>query len=467
MTVYSKPVFDCVVSSSLQMMIVVNELLSKKTRRETLRGKKRKGTRTGCPTMKRERKTISQIYREISDTMFRRSYRMSFNTFLILYNTIKTHLIAAMSNPSDKANAPNGRIPLSSRLGMAIRVYAGGDPCDIHQLYGVSYREVFYSVDYVTDAINQCPLLAISFPTNHTSQQELAKDFQTVSKAGFSGCCGCLDGILIWMHRPSAKECEDIRVGCSQFFCARKNKYGVNLQALCDRHLRFLDISVLFGGCTSDTLAFELSDMKRRLDTPGFLSPGLYIFGDNAYINTHYLATPFANVNSSEHKTKDSYNYFHSNVRIKVECAFGLLTQRWGILRKPMPRKYTVKKTVSTLSCLCRLHNFLINQRLQDESYDDTANNSNNAVPPPITREDNIHMYMEGAVPMEEVQDTTHLYAPQLADVGHHTDDHNRTNMVRRAAAEAAAAGISSLPRDYLHQQVTEQHLCRPSMTGT
>ena len=71
MTVYSKPVFDCVVSSSLQMMIVANELLSKKTRRAILRGKEKKGTRTGCPTMKRERKTILQIYREISDTMFR------------------------------------------------------------------------------------------------------------------------------------------------------------------------------------------------------------------------------------------------------------------------------------------------------------------------------------------------------------------------------------------------------------
>ena len=227
-----------------------------------------------------------------------------------------------------------------------------------------------------------------------------------------------------------------------------------------------MDISVLFGGCTSDTLAFELSDMKRRLDTPGFLAPGLYIFGDNAYINSHYLATPFPNVNSSEHETKDAYNYFHSNVRIKVECAFGLLTQRWGILRKPMPRKYTVAKTVATISCLCRLHNFLINKRIQDQRQDNTDNN-NNIVLPSITPEDNIHMYMEGAVPMEEVQDTTHLYAPQLADVGHHTDDHNRTNMVRRAAAEAAAAGISSLPRDYLHQQVTEQHLCRPSMTGT
>ena len=222
MTVYSKPVFDCVVSSSLQMMIVANELLSRRRRHAILRGHKRKGTRTGCPSIRRKRKTMSQIYTDIGETMFRRSYRMSFNTFFILYNTIKAQITIAMSNPSYKANAPNGRIALSSRLGMAIRVYAGGDPCDIHQVYGVSYREVLYSVNYVTDAINQCPALAISFPTNYTRQQELAKDFQAVSKAGFMGCCGCLDGMLIWMHRPCAKECEEIRVGCSQFFCSRK-----------------------------------------------------------------------------------------------------------------------------------------------------------------------------------------------------------------------------------------------------
>jgi hypothetical protein len=43
------------------------------------------------------------------------------------------------------------------------------------------------------------------------------------------------------------------------------------------------------------------------------------IFGDNAYINsTCYLATPYTNAS----ETKDDYNFFHSQLRIKIECTF-------------------------------------------------------------------------------------------------------------------------------------------------
>ena len=60
---------------------------------------------------------------------------------------------------------------------------------------------------------------------------------------------------------------------------------------------------------------------------------------------------------------KDAFNFFHSSLRINIECAFGMLVHRWGILCKPIPMNITVKKTTSLVLCLCKLHNFCIIER--------------------------------------------------------------------------------------------------------
>ena len=66
----------------------------------------------------------------------------------------------------------------------------------------------------------------------------------------------------------------------------------------------------------------------------GFLAPGLTLFGDNAYPSSRYMATPFKSVSNGP---KDAYNFSQSQVRIQIECAFGKLVHRWGILRRMMP----------------------------------------------------------------------------------------------------------------------------------
>eukprot|EP00804_Cyclotella_cryptica_P020312 CCRYP_014047-RA/>CCRYP_014047-RA protein AED:0.35 eAED:0.35 QI:0/-1/0/1/-1/0/1/0/184 len=57
---------------------------------------------------------------------------------------------------------------------------------------------------------------------------------------------------------------------------------------------------------------------------------------------------------------KDAMNFFHSSLRICIECAFGILVHRWGILRKPMPVNLSVQKISSLVLALCKLHNFCI-----------------------------------------------------------------------------------------------------------
>lgn len=69
------------------------------------------------------------------------------------------------------------------------------------------------------------------------------------------------------------------------------------------------------------------------------------------------MATPWRNVSRGEN---DAFNYFHWQLRIRIECAFGIFVHDWGMLRKPIPVNISVKKMASLVMALCKLHIFCI-----------------------------------------------------------------------------------------------------------
>jgi hypothetical protein len=109
----------------------------------------------------------------------------------------------------------------------------------------------------------------------------------------------------------------------------------------------------------------------------GFLKDGLVLFGDNAYINTPYMATPFKGKVTD---AQDAYSFYHSQLRIHIECAFGMLVHRWGCLRKPMPMHFGTHKITKLILALCKLHNFCIdcNHSVVDPTHQDDVYNISN-----------------------------------------------------------------------------------------
>ena len=79
---------------------------------------------------------------------------------------------------------------------------------------------------------------------------------------------------------------------------------------------RCLDMPVGHPGSTSDCLAFVTSKLQLNLEKPGFLAPGLVLCGDNACLSNEHIVTPFKNVSSG---SKDSFDFYQSQVRIRVE----------------------------------------------------------------------------------------------------------------------------------------------------
>eukprot|EP00804_Cyclotella_cryptica_P014762 CCRYP_017415-RA/>CCRYP_017415-RA protein AED:0.21 eAED:0.25 QI:0/0/0/1/1/1/2/0/244 len=119
-------------------------------------------------------------------------------------------------------------------------------------------------------------------------------EFKDKSSVDFEWCSGAIDGIIIWMNRPTLKEAANVGVDQQKFFCGRKHKFGLNCQAVCDVRGRFLDISITHGASAADCLAFENSELYKRLQK-GVLAEDLVLFGDDAYINSIFMATPYPN----------------------------------------------------------------------------------------------------------------------------------------------------------------------------
>jgi DDE superfamily endonuclease len=390
--------------------------------------------------IRRSRKSVQEVYESLGDVDFRKTYRMSYATFTKLASMLEDGIIKSTGAVGNAHHYTNGYISPDVRLAIAIGYFAGGRLYDLMTTYNVGHTDARKSVWDVVQAVNHyCDQLKIEYPTDHDEQRKIAVEFEKKSKAGFKGCAGCIDGVLIWMSCPSKEECEKTGVGAAKYYCARKAKYGLNLQAVCDVKRKFLDLSITQGGASSDYVAFQSSELRQKLDN-NLLAPELHLFGDNAYVNERYMATPYTRVKDGP---KDDYNYFHSNVRINIECAFGMLVHRWAFLRKAAPMNISVGKLTSLVMCLGKLHNFLIDER-ESKALALTAQNEldlrfNNAM--------NVNVRGDNMIPAA------------FLSGGHHFDDATGEH---RRATQCARADIpvgDELPRERMLNYLIENQV--------
>jgi hypothetical protein len=238
--------------------------------------------------------------------------------------------------------------------------------------------------------------------------------------------------------------------------CGRKKKFGLNMMGTVDFLGRFLDVQIAHPGSTSDYLAFSTSNLKALLEKPNFLAPGLVIFGDNAYPNTDYMVTPYR---GSRGETHDAFNYYHSQLRIQVECAFGKLVHCFGILRRAIPMALGLRKTSALVSALCRLHNFCT------DAYNNHASSAAEGSLPEPLEQDQAFATMNSGIELRET--AMNRYEPSgLLHGGEHSHDVSR-NIRRRERRRIEGNGPPStrkvLPQQKLHDLVTNQGLRRPT----
>ena len=347
-----KLVLAAVAMAKVTLSAVGLLLLMKKRKSSTYPGRI-----PGCVTISRKRRNLNILFSELTSIQFRRMYRMHKESFNELVDILAPKL--PQQQPRKRGKDVNGPITNETRLAMALRWFAGGSKYDIACNHGVGVGEVYKSVWMVVDAIHATSSLDISFPSNHDEQQSMADQFKAKSGCGFGNCVAAVDGMLVWTSKPT-EQTDDMGIGASKFFCGRKMKFGLNIQAVCGPDKRFLDVTCCHPGSASDFTMWLDCPLREKVETAGFLKAGLQIYGDNAYVNTMYMVSPFRQVSEGP---KDAYNFYQSQLRITIEGALGMLVHKWGCLRKPLPPNIAVSKLCRLVLALCKLHNYCIGQR--------------------------------------------------------------------------------------------------------
>jgi hypothetical protein len=192
----------------------------------------------GLPEIRRVRRSVEEVYECLGDLHFKRAYGMTYELFRKLVKKI-----SPLMPQGDFTQAKvNGPISVASCVAVSSWWFSMQNCSSLWDWVQMKFSGAF----------------GVLYPTSpHKKQKTIARLFGQKSGAGFQCCAGAIDGILIWTHKPSKKCCEEAGCADGKFYCGCKGKYGLNCQVVCDVRGRFLDMSIIYPGSTSDCLAFE------------------------------------------------------------------------------------------------------------------------------------------------------------------------------------------------------------------
>uniref|UniRef100_A0A8C5Q8J3 Protein ALP1-like n=1 Tax=Leptobrachium leishanense TaxID=445787 RepID=A0A8C5Q8J3_9ANUR len=202
--------------------------------------------------------------------------------------------------------------------------------------------------DVLHDAVMKKP--------NKEEWVKIAQMFTTA--CNFPNCVGALDGKHIRVIKPT----------CGSRFLNSKHFFSVVLFAVSDANYCFRYIDVGSYGSSSDSAVFAHSDFGRMLlrdeldlpgntTLPGTADPALpFVFvADEAFAVGEHLMRPYSSRGLSLQKRV--FNYRLTRARRVVECAFGILSNKWRILQSPINLK--LENAISAVKAACALHNFV------------------------------------------------------------------------------------------------------------
>ena len=289
---------------------------------------------------------------------FTRHVRMSATSF----QKLLSYLHPMLDVDNKMARKRGGQIHPELCLYACLRYLAGRSYSDICCFTGMSIASTYRLIWKTIHAINSCNELQIKFPSSHEEVKAAAAGFASISKEGcIWNCVAVVDGYHLEIITPSKNEVKNIR----SFYSGHYKTYGLNIQAASDHHCRFVFFGVAGPGVMGDRDAVKqvkLNDLINSL-------PGLYCaIADCAYTPSEKMIPVYRGSNANEPRY-DNFNFFASQLRIRIEMAFGLMVKKWGILTRPLSIK--LKHIKHLAICVARLHNFCIIEQLSENMQRD------------------------------------------------------------------------------------------------
>lgn len=197
---------------------------------------------------------------------------------------------------------------------------------------------------------------------------EISKGFE--EKAKFPNCIGALDGKHIRLIQPKTS---------GSLYYNYKHFFSLVLMALCDANYCFIWVDIgAYGKCSDSgifkesTLYIKLTENTLNIPDPKPITVNneikmpYVIVADEAFGMLENLMRPFGG-NSLSYEKK-IYNYRHTLARRYIECTFGIMSNKWRILHRPLDTNIEFAEYI--VKAICVLHNYV---RIRDGNcYEET-----------------------------------------------------------------------------------------------
>ena len=229
----------------------------------------------------------------------------------------------------------------------------GGSVLDNRRLLGLGRTAAYSAVDDFIDAVNVAPELDICFPTSAEEWNSVREGWKSRSSLPhiYHGCVSAMDGFFASSTKPMEKETGNIIA----YYSGHYESYGLNCQAAIKDDLQYMFFAVVSPGSTNDNVSYPRAvDLKEVIDN---LPLGLFFIGDAAYTLSERLLVPYTGQDRQD-PYQDSFNYHLSQLRIRVEMAFGYMVNKFRILNRKL--ECSLEKNTAILMACARLHNFII-----------------------------------------------------------------------------------------------------------
>lgn len=310
----------------------------------------------------------------ISIDHFRRMFRLRHSSFMRLCKRVCNSIGEEVFRPESYLllhhRSSHELISGEVKVAICIRMLAGGSYLDLIPMFDVCKSSLYHIfadfLDWILSTF-EFPLVGWLRKQQWEVLEFLANQFAERSNGVFYGPFGAVDGLAVRIKCPKEKEVPDP----GNYYC-RKGFYALNVQAICDKKKRFLWSFPSNKGSTHDSAAFSASrlfDLLKEVSAELSIR-GLFIAGDSAYSLTPFLVVPYSvdEVKGDVNGSRDAFNFYLSSCRIQIECAFGELVMRWGIFWRTL--LFDLKKSVKIIQVSMLLHNYIVDERDEDDTED-------------------------------------------------------------------------------------------------